>query len=402
MEDFTLFFLLLILILILVFLYMQMSRKRGSASSTGAGQQPQGKNQQIAEDVKATQTSRIADACSIVDELSSTSPGYRHYAELIGTTQATSDLVAPYSKHHVAYYDLRAFRIENIGGSEVETLIAHEKSIDPFYFTDSSSDEKVYVDLKSFDDDIILINSANRIEGPDSDFAHAVGSNAKSSSSGSNAFAIVGELKEKAAGLASTLRSKFRPPTPELALADGGVFGFERHEYFISAPATQYGSRDAKDNMAFAAAGPGMGGYGGGRGRGGFNPSPYGNLGSFLGGNWGNVGGPYGNYWPRQSSTGDIGGMLLGMGLGALIGSLTETAFDQPTTSKPPTPQSQFRGYRIVEDVVPLNYQVYALGELYRNADTFIIGRSLSESYPSSFFATKPEAEVVSHLEGKR
>lgn len=137
-----------------------------------------------------------------------------------------------------------------------------------------------------------------------------------------------------------------------------------------------------------------------GGGMGDFDFGNYGNLGSFLGGmgNMGNIGGPRGNYWGSGKGS-DASDVLLGMGLGALLGSLASSASSGQNI--PVTPQSQFRGYRIVEDVVPLNYQVYALGEIYKNGEHVTIGRSTSSSYPSSFFATKPEAELISHLNGK-
>ena len=47
---------------------------------------------------------------------------------------------------------------------------------------------------------------------------------------------------------------------------------------------------------------------------------------------------------------------------------------------------------------MPLSSPIYALGEIYRNGSDIYIGRSLSETYSSSFFACKPEAEVLAHL----
>lgn len=354
--------------------------------------------QQVAEDIKMTQTSRVVDAVAVLEDLGKTQPGYRHYAELIGTAQPTSSVTAPYSQRGVAYYDLRAFRVERLGGRDVETLVAHEKSIEPFWFTDGSCDTRVYVDLDSFGDNIILVNSANRVEGPDSKFASAFGSAAGGGNGGGRgprtAMAIIGSLRDRAAGLLATLRERARmprlapAPAPALALAAGTALPFQRTEAFVPAAAVRHGARGglAFDWDDFGGPGPG--------GPGGFGD--FGHLGDFLGPNpdMGHVGGPHGGYWgDGHSSTSDV---LLGMGLGALVGQVVNNMGGNDDYQ--PQDQGQFRGYRIVEDVVPLNQPVYALGELYKNGPAVTIGRSVSQSYPSSFFATKPEAEIIAHL----
>ena len=104
-----------------------------------------------------------------------------------------------------------------------------------------------------------------------------------------------------------------------------------------------------------------------------------------------------------------LGDAMLDIGLGALIGSMRRSAFDvgysmtsgtstQRTTTTPAQPVSTFRGYRLVEDVVPLASPTYCIGEIYRNSDKVYMGRSLAEDYPTSYFATKAETELLADL----
>ena len=132
MSDF-LFFMLIVAICLSVY-YSYRSKKaaeEAAKASTAAAAQTK---DQMAYDMKATKTSRIVDAVEILDELGAISQGHRQYCELVGTSEATSGVIAPYSKREVAYYDIRCYRIESTAGIETETLIAHETSIDPFYF----------------------------------------------------------------------------------------------------------------------------------------------------------------------------------------------------------------------------------------------------------------------------
>ncbi len=290
---------------------------------------------QIAQDMRITKTSRVADALDVVDELGKTSPGFRHYCELVGTAQTQGGVVAPYSQRKVAYYEVRCYRIERVGGADRETLVANEHALDPFYFTDGSSSEKVYVDVASFGGNRMLVNSRNHVEGPQSDFAKAVGAGA---SSGTRPVPGGTSPTAGAPAAASGLASDFGP-----GMGDPGFFA------------------------------PGLGGFMGGM-----------PLGGYV------MGGMPGR--DRDSGAADV---LVGMGMGALIGALAQQGVQDQLN-----PQAEFRGYRVVEDVVPLGSSVYCLGELYRAGDRAYVGRSVSKSYPSSYFACKPEAEVEAALSG--
>ena len=154
------------------------------------------------------------------------------------------------------------------------------------------------------------------------------------------------------------------------------------------------------------------GGHGGyGMGMGGRPPMPngggapsgnYGNMGGLggfmgqgMGGNFSYGGRPYSNYGGS-----DLGTTILNVGLGALLGSLYSQPSNTTTTYVNSTPQSTFRGYRLIEDVVTISSPIYCIGEVYRHGTDLYIGRSTDETYTTSFFATKPESEVVAHLKG--
>ena len=378
----------------------------------------------IVEDAKLTQTSRIVDAIQILDDLGAATPGYRHYCELIGQSQPTGGVTAPYSQRQVAYYDLRCYRIEVRGGKDVETLVAHEHSIDPFYFRDAASEDKVYVDLDSFGNNCILVNATNRIEGPNSDFSKKFSSvvgaaNTQTATGMPGVMAAVRSSVERLGnvlrGVGAGMQSAFGGMQPAYAGASAAAS--------TSAPAW----REMK-NVQFAHmggpgggprgggfggpgmggprggfGGPGMGGgrpMGGGHGSSGFPPD----LSSFLGPNGGGKG--FGGPYYRKNDAANGIETLGGISLGALAGTIAANAQKprtRTTVVQPPAPTdvsaiSGFRGYRIIEDVVPLNSPIYALGEIYRNGPDVYVGRSVSESYPSSYFATKPEAEVIAAL----
>ena len=386
---------------------------------------------QIVEDVKMTQTSRIVDAIQILDDLGGTSPGYRHYCELVGQSQPTGGVIAPYSQREVAYYDLRCYRIEVRGGVDVETLVAHEHSIDPFYFRDASGDNRVYVDLDSFGKHVILVNSTNRVEGPNSDFAKkfssVIGAARQNSATGvPGVMAAARSAIERGGNVMSGVRAGAK------AMFNGGM----QPAYAGAAVGTSAlpaGQAREFANVQFARGfgNPNMGGMGGQRPpQYGQRPPQYGSprpqygkprppqggyytgsgfppdLSIFLGPSVGSshLGGPY---YHKNDPTSAALETLVGMSLGALVGSLTSASQPRPqsspyATNRPdPTSVSSvngFRGYRIIEDVIPLNSPIYALGEIYRNGPDVYIGRSVAPEYPSSYFATRPEAEVIAAL----
>ena len=90
--------------------------------------------------------------------------------------------------------------------------------------------------------------------------------------------------------------------------------------------------------------------------------------------------------------------MITGMVLSSVLDSMHHNTYTTVTTATPQTPQTVFRGYRLVEDVVPLGSPVYCIGEIYHHGTDVYMGRSLAAEYPTSYFATRPETEVLASL----
>ena len=97
---------------------------------------------------------------------------------------------------------------------------------------------------------------------------------------------------------------------------------------------------------------------------------------------------------PTNMSGADI---LLGMSLAALLNSMSTT--QQPVMQT--TTVDTFRGYRLVENIVPLGSPIYCIGEVYKHGTDIYMSRSLAKDYPTSYFATKPESEVLSAIESR-
>lgn len=449
MDYGTLFFLIFCMS---VFFFIFFGMRRSSSGSTPAAKgTDEGKGSsrmQMVEDIKMTKTSRVVDAISILDELSETSSNYRQYCELIGTSQREGGVIAPYSRKQVAYYEIRCYRIENRGSGDVETLVAHEKSFDPFYFKDDSCDTPIYVNIDSFGDNVMLINSTNHIEGPNSDFAKAVAGSSSSTSSSTSTSGVTAMVGEIASGIVHGFgRARDAvvaglSPQYGFAFAGGGVGagtsvsqdGWSRQ--FLHAE----GKGDLSSGLdGFAKAGgsmmPGSSSstrkamksnaqQGGDRAKfSGGGQSSQGNrsggvyvsvgmptgLGTFLGsstpGGFSSVPHPMprptGHSYPihtyHRPNMGDVvGDMITGMVLTSILDSMAQRTTVVQTAS--PQQQNVFRGYRLVEDVVPLGSPIYCIGEIYHHGTDVYMGKSLSSDYPTSCFATRPEVEVLASL----
>ena len=404
-DDFfeMMLFILIALLFLSVVRRIMSSKKPSStqqAAATSAAKPQKVTSSQMAEDIKATKTSRVADAVSILDDLGSTTSTYRHYCELVGTSMASGGVIAPYSRRSVAYYDIKCYRIDSAyGGGQTETLVAHEQSIDPFFFTDPSSDTPVYVDLESFGENVILVNSTNHIEGPNSDFAKAFQKSATTSASSASgsAFAMVAHTAHRGTeallGAADSVRRALTPRPllqPALALAGGGSLA--QDESPLGSNVMFDKSRDdsrGPDNRGQSHVSIHVG-YGPG-----YVPQ---HLGDFLGGYGGGpwvVGGGYGPYHHRRRDD-EAAEIILGMGLGALLNSMSAT--QQQVLTATGGSGDTFRGYRLVENIVPLGSPIYCIGEIYRHGTDVFMSRSLAKDYPTSYFATKPEAEVLSAI----
>lgn len=447
MDYYMLFFIVCVAILLFIIVGMRSSASAAAPSPKG-NDASTAKNSrlQMVEDMKMMQTSRVVDQVSILDELLETTPNYRQYCELVGTAQHEGGVVAPYSRRNVAYYEIRCYRIENRGSGDVETLVAHERSFDPFYFKDGSCDTPIYVDINSFGNNVMLINSTNHIEGPNSEFARAVDGTATSSTStaSSGTSYIVGEIASGIVhGFGRARDAIIAGLMPQEALAYVGASAG-----FTTGTSRTSGTQGVK--LSFASS-SGRNGHSAGIGdfiksgesamrTGGsaqlhkamkqnassntgrpqqprnqqqgpvvINVGMPTGLGSFLGN--GPSGGfssvprpmpytprPYQVHTYRRTGMGDVmSDMITGMVLSTVLDSMarTNSTTQQTVTTQP---RNVFRGYRLVEDVVPLGSPVYCIGEIYHHGTDVYMSRSLSNEYTTSFFATKPEVEVLSAL----
>jgi hypothetical protein len=424
-------FLFIVCVATILFVIFGMRSSNASSAPAPKGTESSSKTSrlQTVEDIKMTKTSRVVDQLSILEELEETTPNYRQYCELVGTAQHEGGVVAPYSRRQVAYYEISCYRIENRGSGDVETLVAHEKSFDPFYFKDSSCDTPIYVDIASFGDNVLLINSTNHIEGPNSDFSKAVaGKDTASSTATSGVSAIVGEIRSGVVhgfGRARDAIAAGLFPQPVLAFAGAAATPAER--------SYSKGSDAWRSRISFAhEAGSGAGGsarFSSGAGRssrgGSSAPSGGGNtnrrvdinvnvggmptsFGAFMGGSGYGYSSvprpiprpvhPYPVHTYRRTGMGDVmSDMITGMVLSSVLDSMahSSTVTTMPTVQ---TPQVTFRGYRLVEDVVPLGSPVYCIREIYHHGTDVYMGRSLATNYPTSYFATRPETEVLAAL----
>ena len=112
-----------------------------------------------------------------------------------------------------------------------------------------------------------------------------------------------------------------------------------------------------------------------------------------------------------SGKTGDLGSALLNIGLSALLASMSSSSSSSHAPTQTPThtttaptatytqTNNTFMGYRIVEDVVPLNYPIYCLGDLYKNGQQVYMGKAMGKVSQSYYFATKLETEVLEHLQ---
>ncbi|MBI4857252.1 MAG: hypothetical protein HY818_10995 [Acetobacterium woodii] len=142
------------------------------------------KNTNKVQEIQFQQTTCIKDVLDIVGDLSSLDENYRHYSEVKGHLRSVSgDVEAPFSQRPVAYYENEVFSVHEETRTErddkgntrtvtdkVETSLSSEKSPVEVYLTDSSSDEKVYIDMASFGSDVDLMPGCNRMESEDSDW----------------------------------------------------------------------------------------------------------------------------------------------------------------------------------------------------------------------------------------
>ncbi|WKY48714.1 GIDE domain-containing protein [Eubacteriaceae bacterium ES3] len=160
------------------------------------------KNTQKAEEIQFQQTTCIKDVLDIIGDLSALDENYRHYAEVKGHLHSVSgDVRAPYSERNVAYYENTVYSVNEEKRTErdedgntrtytekVEHTLSNEKSPVEVYLSDSSSDEKVYIDMESFSGNVDLMSGCDRFEANNSTWARQFNLNFNFANTGGSRF----------------------------------------------------------------------------------------------------------------------------------------------------------------------------------------------------------------------
>lgn len=127
-------------------------------------------------EIKYMQTTPIADAIDLVETMSASDPTYRHYVELKGVAHCDSPVRAPLSGKEAVYFENKSYSVSEesvtvtrngrttVEHRKKENLISEEASSVPVYITDSSSSEKIYIDMDSFGEDLELQVGCDRFE----------------------------------------------------------------------------------------------------------------------------------------------------------------------------------------------------------------------------------------------
>ena len=349
------------------------------------GKEPLDPFTEMEQEMRYMKPTPIQDVVEVIDQLSLTSPNYRHYAELQGTSGTDTPVIGPYSKMQVAYYEVKCYQLTRTeGGGTSEKLVAHEKSVQPFFMKDGSGEHKVYVDMPSFGDDILLLNTVNHVEGPNSDFSRQANGLTSSSTQPYSISFCEAYQPERGRSLfgrfisdfVGSMLARIAPtfsfaPAVQPALAGAGASGDIEYR------------QDDRPNIMFAGANRrypyGGAPFGAGFG-GGYNVKPPANMGGMGMG----MGMGMGN---------SLGGLIIGATLASLLSQSTAGDNINPNT---------FMGYRVVENVIPLNASVFTIGEIYKTGDRYTLGRATTEPTQASYFSARPEEEVIAAMKKKK
>lgn len=135
------------------------------------------KNSARMQETQFMQTSSVKDAISIVDDMSVSDSGYRHYVELKGTLVCDSPITAPFSNRPASYYANRCLSVseqtdvyQDKDGSRRTRVSKQEREISTehqhtsSFLKDNSCDVPVLVNFESFHGDIDLVECCDRFE----------------------------------------------------------------------------------------------------------------------------------------------------------------------------------------------------------------------------------------------
>ena len=118
-----------------------------------------------------------------------------------------------------------------------------------------------------------------------------------------------------------------------------------------------------------------------------------------MGGNRMPGGNPFGmgrpqsrpNHMPDMGDA--IGSLIIGGMLASLLSQSNAGDYVNPDT---------FMGYRIVENVIPLNSAVFTIGDLHNNGGRYYVSRSTNSEAKASYFSARPEEEVIAQMRKKK
>lgn len=146
------------------------------------------KSKKDALEMQYLETTSIADAIDLYENMEAASPNYRHYVELKGVIHSEEPVMAPFSGRSVAYYRSRCYCVNeetrtvkdsngNVSTKVVkkEELISDEKCPARAYIKDQSSNTPVYIEVDSFGSDADLQSGCDRFESQDSAWAQRNG-----------------------------------------------------------------------------------------------------------------------------------------------------------------------------------------------------------------------------------
>ncbi|MGL4346070.1 MAG: GIDE domain-containing protein [Cellulosilyticaceae bacterium] len=135
-------------------------------------------------DIGYTQTTSLKDALEVFEEMAQSDPSYRHYVEIKGNAQGDKVLKAPFSGQDAIFYTNRSYSVtqethvsyDNKGNkrtrtSKTEHELASEVSAEMIGITDGSCEQRVYIDMGSFEQVRDLTAGCDRFEQKSSPFA---------------------------------------------------------------------------------------------------------------------------------------------------------------------------------------------------------------------------------------
>lgn len=130
--------------------------------------------------MQATDTSKLSDVITLIDDMCDVQSDYRHYAEIKGYLHTKEDVIAPLSENKVVYYQTSVKSVheetyqdrDSDGNTRTkvkkhEDAISSENSTISIYVKDDSTDQLVEINIDSFlNNGIELKKSVNKLTEP--------------------------------------------------------------------------------------------------------------------------------------------------------------------------------------------------------------------------------------------